>query len=403
MIRAVTLTAQGCDRSTAYHQANKIVRAGDALWVTWLSEDYRCIVAEVAPDGRVRGEVPVSQGFDNHCGGALTRTPDGVLHFMSGSHHLGFIYRSSAAPMRPESWSLPQGVGATATYPSFVHDLQGALHLAHRRAAADSATPWGVNWTWKVPGEPWRKSIGLLRMPSPLYTYPTNALVAAPDGTLHLLVEWYKTWPNNICEARSVAVSHLERTPAGEWRHTDGRPVRQYPVVIEDCNLLLARAQGNPRPGNVALLPDGRPCFAAWDQFTGETVLAVRRPDRTWQIADLTAGAAACDPGHLFNSHPQIAVNGRGEILLVASRAPAREWAHPGSRIVRLASDDTGRILRYDSIAPGAPGIPDWLPNIEKPAPGVYPDRFHLLFQRGNRGEGCINTARCEVMLATVE
>lgn len=402
MIASTLLTTDACDRSTAYHQANKIVRTRDGLWVTWLDAAYRCVVAEVGFDGRVRGEVLLSQGFDNHCGGALTQTPDGVLHFISGSHHRGFVYRFSATPMKAESWSLPQCAGYLPTYPSLVHDLQGTLHLAHRRAAQDSVTPWGINWAMKPAGELWTKSVNLLRMPSPLYTYPTNALATAPDGTLHLLLEWYKTWPENLYTARSVALTHLERRADGTWWHTDGREVKCIPIAMEDTALLLPRAAGNPRPGNIALLADGRPCFAVWDQFTGQTQLGVRGADRVWRFADVGAQVAAVDPGRVFNGQPQVGVTARGEIVLACSRAAEVEWAHPTSRIAVCVLDAEGKLLRYDTVENPSPETPDWLPNLEKPAPGVFPENLHLVFQRGRRGVGCINDAKCAAMMTKV-
>jgi hypothetical protein len=402
MIPSRLLTSDGSDRCTAYHQANKIVRTGDGLWVTWLDAEYRCVIADVAPDGRVRGVVPVSQGFDNHCGGAITRTPDGLLHFVSGSHHRGFIYRYSATPMKPESWSLPQGVGYMPTYPSLVHDLNGTLHLAHRRGAPDNVTPWGINYATKAAGELWAKSSNLVRMPAPDYAYPTNALVAAPDGTVHLLIEWYKTWPNHVYRAHTVALTHLERSPDGIWRHTDGREVKQFAVALEDTALLLPRAAGNTRPGNIALLRDGRPCFCAWDQDSGETILAIRQPDRAWKFIDVGGPVAASDPGGVFNGQPQVAVNARGEILLACSRAAENQWGHPTSRVAVGLFDAEGRLLRFDAVEKDAPDTPDWLPSVEKPAPGLFPEQFHLLFQRGRRGEGCVNTTRCAVRLASI-
>ena len=402
MIASIPLATDGCDRCTAYHQANKIVRTDDGLWVTWLDAQYRCVVAEVAPDGGVRGVVPVSQGFDNHCGGAVTRTPDGVLHFVSGSHHRGFVYRYSATPMKPESWSLPQGIGFIPTYPSLVHDLTGTLHLAHRRGAPDAFTPWGINYAIKPAGELWTKSSSIVRMPAPGYSYPTNALVAAPDGTVHLLMEWYKTWPDNVYPAHAVALTHLERSPDGVWRHTDGREVKQFAVTLEDTTLLLPRAAGNLRPGNIALLPDGRPCFCAWDQDSGQTILAIRQPDRAWTFVDIGAQVAAADPDGKFNGQPQIVANASGEIVIACSRAASLEWGHPSSRIAVAVFDAAGRMLRFDAIEKAAPDTPDWLPNVEKPAPGVFPKSFHMVFQRGRRGEGCINAAQCAVMLASI-
>ena len=243
-------------------------------------------------------------------------------------------------------------------------------------------------------------------MPAPLYAYPTNALATGPDGTVHLVVEWYKTWPaegaaegpagrrgyasdarNAKERPRSLGVSHLEMPRPGEWLHTDGRKVEKYPVTMEETPLIVNRPEGNPRPGNVAVLPDGRPVFGIWDQDSGTMVLSVRQADRVWRLTDLTASAQSFDPGRHFCSQPQVAVNARGEILLAAARAETPEWGHVSSRIHAFGiAPDSGAITRHEAVPKTDPQEPDWLPNIEKPGPGLYPEELHLVFQTGRRG-----------------
>ena len=140
MMTPIVLTRDGCDRAAAYGQANKIVRAPEGVYVTWLDASYRCMLTHVMPDGSVRDTIPMFQGSDNHCPGTIVRTPDGVVRFASGSHSVAFMYRSSTTPMDPASWSLPECVGMLVTYPSLVHDLEGRLHLANRYSVTDRAT-----------------------------------------------------------------------------------------------------------------------------------------------------------------------------------------------------------------------------------------------------------------------
>ena len=147
-----TLAADGCDRATAYHMSNKIIRRGDELLATWLDSRYRNVVASVdQASGEVVSRSLVSQGFDNHCGAAMTLTPDDVVHVMSGSHHRGFVYRCSSNPADPSSWSLPEGVGCRATYPSLISDLDGvadptseldAVKIVALPPDAAGAGPW---------------------------------------------------------------------------------------------------------------------------------------------------------------------------------------------------------------------------------------------------------------------
>jgi hypothetical protein len=398
------LSRDGCDRSTAYHQANKIVRADDGLYVTWLDAAYRCLVARVSPKGKVLGQVVLAQGYDNHCGGTLARTPDGALHFLSGSHHVSFVYRHTRTPGAAESWSPPQAVATRGTYPSFVADPSGNLHLACRQMGAGETEPWGVACYEHRPPDPWaRWGIQLLRMPAPLYSYPTNALAAGADGTLHLLVEWYKTWPGKGAPARSLGVSHFERSATGAWLRGDGSEVGSFPTGMEGSPLILSRPSGNPRPGNIAVLRDGQPCFGAWDQGDGSLLLAVRDRSRVWRVTDLSGDGARIDPGNIFSGQPQVAVNAAGEIVLVAPRAATAKWGDPSSRLHAFWLDlADGSVRRHHALEKTEPGEPDWLASIEKPGPGVFPEELYLLFQTGQRGEGCINAKRCAVNLAVL-
>ncbi len=118
MNTSFVLADNGCDRATAYHMSNKIVRHSDGLFVTWLDENYRAVIAHVEPDtGDVLSATPLHQGSDNHCGGTLAVTPDNRLHIVAGSHHPPFIYRHSATPADPHSWSLPEGVYSPSKTP----------------------------------------------------------------------------------------------------------------------------------------------------------------------------------------------------------------------------------------------------------------------------------------------
>lgn len=405
MNRVFTLARDGCDRSTAYHMSNKIAREGDGLWVTWLDEAYRCVLARVSAGGRVLSRAFLAQGFDNHCGGALARTPDGALHFVSGSHHVAFVYRHSQGPEVGASWSPPEAVGVGGTYPSLVADPAGGLHLAHRQMGEREEGTWGVAAHEHRPPGPWKRwGVRLLDMPAPLYSFPTNSLAAGPDGALHLLVEWYKTWPGKGAPARSLGVSHFLRAPSGEWRFDDGRPLEKLPSGMGESPLAVSRPGGNPRPGNLALLRDGRPFFGYWDQADGALVLAVKGAGGGWRLIDLTSAAERLDPGRRFNSQPQAAVNAAGEIVLVACRAEGGAWADPSSRLHAYWIDPSGgEVLRHLALEKRDPREPDWLPSIEKPGPGVFPEAPWLLYQTGRRGEGCVNAARCAVNLSLLQ
>jgi hypothetical protein len=414
MKSAVLLTDRGCDRATAYHQAGKIVRTSKGVFVTWLDADYRCVLAQLDETGRVLQQYPIAQAWDNHCGAAMTMTADGVVHVVSGSHGMAFMYIKSATPWDKTSWSLPEVVGVTATYPSLTHSPDGVVHLAHRRSGMVGDEHWGVAHHMTSKGRPWGPQKGLFwRMPAPLYSYPTNALACGGDGKLHVVIEWYKTWPGGATApaARSLGVSHFE-LPAGPgngefpkytWKHSDGRDATAWPIKFEESQPLAYPGGEDPRPGNVAVLPDGRVVFGVWNSTTGRAELVVQQADKGFRNIDLTVFGQSHDPGRKFGSQPQVAVNSKGQVVVVIVRDDNGAWGAASNQLnLYVVEPDSGQVVRHEAIAKAEPSEPDWLASLERPGPGVYPDTFGLLYQTGMRGQGCVNQALCRVRYMTV-
>ncbi len=410
----VTLTTEGCDRSTAYHQANKIVRTSKGVFVTWLDSEYRCVLAQLDEAGGVVQQYPFAKAWDNHCGAAITMTPDGELHMVSGSHSMAFLYLRSKTPWDKGSWALPEVVGQSATYPSLAHTPDGVVHLAHRRNGLAQDEHWGVTHYMTSKNRPWGPQRGLFwRMPAPLYTYPTNSLCSGPDGTMHMVIEWYKTWPGGKDgpPARSLGVSHYTLPPGpgnGEfakymWKHSDGRDAVPWPIKFEDSQPLAYPGGRSPRPGNVVVLPDGRAVFGVWNSDDSTAALAVQQADKSWKHFDLTEAGHKADPGRKFGSQPQLGVNAKGEVVAVICREKDGEWGGVTSQLfVFVINPATGAVIRQQAVPKVVGDQPDWLASLEKPGPGVYPETFHLIYQTGVRGAGCVNDAVCRVVYTVV-
>ena len=76
------LAADACDRATAYHMSNKVVRHPDGLFVTWLDQHYRAILAQLNPEtGQVLMSFPLHQGCDNHCRNDGQKSGDQASHY----------------------------------------------------------------------------------------------------------------------------------------------------------------------------------------------------------------------------------------------------------------------------------------------------------------------------------
>ena len=217
---------------------------------------------------------------------------------------------------------------------------------------------------------------------------------------MHLILEWLKTYHQNIELAHSMAVSHYETTDGDTWSYSDGREVKSVPIGIEDSDPILFSARADLRPGNVAVLPDGRPCVGILDRVSNGMLLAVRGTDRAWKVTDLSPAVDGLCPGTSFSHVPQIAVTPAGEMILVAPRAEEPSWCHVTSQIhVLRVEPDSGEILSHSAVEKANPDEPDWLPSIEKGVLGRFPESPYLTYITGRLGAGCINDARCEVKM----
>lgn len=397
---AKVLATDGCDRATAYHMSNKIVRFGGELFVTWLDGAYRPVLGRLCPDsGELRDAFPLAQGVDNHCGAALALGMDGRLHAMCGSHGMGgFIHRWSATPAERGSWSLPGSVGIAATYPSLVCRPDGTLVLSHRHTGAR----WGVNLHYQKPGTAWNWPLGLVQAAAPLYTFTTNHLCVGDDGTIHLLVEFYKTYPDNRAPARSCAYTCLHSLPEHDhrWFHDDGREAHCLPIGIEDCVHIEHDAEGSLRPGPLQLLTDGRLCCTRLNQRTHSAAVMVRDAPGEWRRLDLDPLIGKLGKGWMATSQGSTTLATDGSPIVVTTVGPAAAWESPHQQICVFWLDSAAsRVTHFYLVPKDDPQRAAWLPAVEQ-------DRRHpdgrapfCIYTDGNRGESCVNDAVCKVHL----
>ena len=400
MSASFVLADNGCDRATAYHMSNKIVRHSEGAFVTWLDENYRAVIAHIEPDtGDVLTAIPLHQGYDNHCGAALAVTPDSRLHVVAGSHHSGFIYRYSDTPTDPHSWSLPESVGSSSTYPSLVALADGGLVLAYRRSSRTGR--WGTAIQRRDPDGRWSGPTLVMVAPAERYTYPTNSLVVDAQGILHLGLEFYKTYASSDDASRSVAVTHVYSEDSGvTWHHDDGRMIHSVPFGMEDACLIDHDVTGNLRPGNLAVLPDGRVVMAVFNARLGTLALRVRREPGCWDRVDLTTTTTGDREGWRVNSQGRVAVDQDGNLVVITTAAPGMEWGQPRQHIRCIWVDAASlAVMRSHLVPKEDPERAAWLASIEHGHRGKAENRLLALYSDGNRGETCVNDARCRVRL----
>jgi len=403
MIESILLAEDGCDRATAYHMSSKIIRHRDGVFVTWLDEKYRAVVAQVdLASGKVISATPLHQGNDNHCGAALAMDTAGVLHAVCGAHACGgFIHRHTATPGDVTSWSLPESVGRAATYPSVVATHDGGLMLAHRHTSHQGV--WGVQMSRRPAGGSWSWPVPMVNAPASGYTFPTNNLFVDPKGVVHLVVEFYKTYPQNVHPPHSMALSHFYSEDHGAtWLHDDGREIKQIPVGMEDSFFIAQQADGNLRPANQVMLADGRLVIGVANMPGGADVY-VRQSAGCWEGVDLKAYMDANHAGLRVNSQLRLAVDQAGKLVIITTLAPGDEWAHKDNTIAVYWVDPASlKIERHDVVAKAREGESNWLASIEQGHAGPAKDKLILLFTDGNRGVGCENDAQCHVRMATL-
>ncbi len=401
MKKPVLLTSGGCDRATAYHMSNKVVRHRDGVFVTWLDHEYRVTLAQVNPDsGEVLTSFPLHQGCDNHCGAALAITADQRLHVVAGAHATGgFIYRYSDAPADAGSWSLPESVGSSSTYPSLVALPNGGLVLAYRHTSFTGR--WGMMIQRRSPEGDWSWPMVLMWPASERYTFPTNSLVLDAKGILHLGLEFYKTYPPETEESKSVAVTHVYSDDDGiTWYHDDERIVSSIPFGIEDAFLVEHDAAGNLRPGNLAVLPDGRMAMGVWNARLGTLAVHVREAPGMWRTSDVTEAATANGDDWRVNSQGRLAVGPDGLLTVVTTVAPSNEWGHPKQHVRGLwLNPESLEVTRNYLVPKDDPERAAWLASVEHSHVQVPEQPLLLLYTDGNRGKGCVNEVRCNVRM----
>ncbi len=395
------LTRDGCDRATAYHMSNKVIRHRDGVFVTWLDSQYRTMLARVEPStGEVITAFALAQGHDNHCSAALAVSMDNRLHVVTGSHCTGgFVCRHSATPADEQSWSLPYSIGVGATYPSLLALPDGGLLLAQRASVYGGR--WGVILHRQSPDGVWSWPLKVMHAAAEGYIFPTNCLTLGAHGTVHLVIEFYKTYPGNAEAAKSVGLTHLYSPDGGTtWFHDDERPVSVVPMGIEDALLIAHEPAGDLRPANLVILPDGRKAVCVWNARNGGLVLYVQSVPGSWLPIELTDEAVVDHPGWKVNSQGRLGVDRGGQLIIVTTIAPELEWAHPGQHVRCLWLDPSSESITRRYLVPKERADQAaWLPSVEMRPCGVPDEPLLMLYTEGNRGEGCVNAASCSVKM----
>lgn len=204
--------------------------------------------------------------------------------------------------------------------------------------------------------------------------------------------------------AKSVAVTHASSEDGGiSWHHDDGRKVHTLPFGLEDAFLVDHDATGNLRPGNLTVLPDGRVVMAVWNARLGTLTACVRHEAGHWENVDLTAAATQDRDGWCANSNGRVAVDQHGQLVVVTTTAPEMGWAHPRQDLLCIWVETRSLTVTRSYMVPKeSPERAAWLASVEHGHPGQAKHPLLVLYSDGNRGETCVNDARCRVRMLQV-
>ena len=410
--RFALLSKKGGDRATAYVMSNKIARRRGSLVCTWLQSNRQNHWAAVDPDtGNVSAGGPVGPvERDNHCGAALATGVDGDLHLVIGAHHGPFMhYRMPSSADRWELVGDGRAGGPSATYPSLVCDGKGTLHLTYR------CEPGGhdarLHYCRRPAGGAWSSPRVLAQSAVSEHSWLTNAIEVGPAGRLHVVMSNTLPVPDAGAHARYYGASHLCSDDSGQtWRQLGSDRPLDLPVHgtrlkrIEGDGLDPARIEqhyggkAGPRHSyyhkillsNPAVDEQGRPWVVVHNLLRGSARLYRHEDSRGWLGTALLDAVESVLPGFRIRHCAQLTRHRDGavEAVLMASPEAKPGWGAEGTALVRMVFGADGQIRRTEPLRPADPGLPQWLPSLERFCPHAPVGRPALLFTRGVNAGG---------------
>jgi hypothetical protein len=404
------LSTEGCGRATAYPETNKIITLAGKTHVCWLDSPAEGFVARIATlSHRQReweGPVDLGEAFDNHGGPALAVDSRGILHTVYYPHHHPFRYRRSLSPNDASAWSEEAEFGERCTYPSMVCGSDDTLYLCCRES---SDARWGLHFYRKRPDTDWEGPLRLFEGQAPGGYIHLGASLAIDPRTdrLHIGFHLYETATGE----RGYLVSYLTSADGGDtWTTSAGErlDLPAGPSTVEP----IARAAATTGPedhrvGNLILDAEGQPwlTYTRWDGPPWRTYIAVLTGPGHWRRLDLLPAVERAWPGHGIVTPGGATFGGDGQLHVVGVLLPndlggESHWGHSGAEVIWLASTDRGRSFQCRRLSPGRPGIPDWLPSIERPTGHNVVGVPHVEWTHGHRGDSNAELLRNDVLFA---
>jgi hypothetical protein len=230
--------------------------------------------------------------------------------------------------------------------------------------------------------------------------------------------------PDQGANARYYGASHLCSDDSGAtWRQFgDAAPLPQPADAarlkrIESSGMPPERIEANyggPRGplhsyyhkmvlSNPVVDDRGRPWAIVHNLLLGEADL-YRHEDAGWVGTPLAETVRSLAPGFLIRHCGQLSRQRDGSIeaVLMVSPKAGTGWGDNDTALVRVLVDATGKITHLELVRAPEPGMPSWLPSLERWCFHAAFDKPALLYTRGFNAGGYdknVNSVKTELWL----
>lgn len=365
------ISRQGSDRATAYQMSRRFVRWDDTLFIGWLDgpeapgRPVRAMLGICDGEtGELQASMLLGKAVDNHCGPALAMDPDGRLHVLVGGHGTPFQYRWSDDPTNLSSWSAPEELPASSTYPSLLADASGTLHLAYRQGGRYSQ----LRYRRKFPGQPWGEPVPLALSPKPGYAHFMQTLSLGPEGKLHLTCQFHYGDTGPSYDAWTHAGAYLFSDDGGDTWYNEGQRCRD-PLTMETVRPFARFGRGEQNGGglgNHVIGADGQPRVFCSLPDTAAGALYRRCPHGEWERHELSDKLGGLQIWHGGSSSLSRAADGDLHLVFFADpKGGPWIWSGAGMALYRARFSPTCALLDIDPITAAEPGFAHWLPALE--------------------------------------
>lgn len=374
-ITPVLLSENGSDRATAYNFSNKILRHRGKLLVSWLDAPLTAkgstrIQLGICDEssGQLQQTLLMGEGIDNHCGASLLTDDDQRVHMFVGAHHGGFLHRWSDDPANAGSWSAPEPIGSSHSYPAVVMDAAGTLHIAYRASYREPGETWQLEYTRKPKGGQWSAPMILAKCPVPGYSHFMHSLSVGPTGTLHITLQFHYAPTGSPKQGKTKAAAHIRSADGGSNWTNEGQAC-DLPMTI-DSGRFFASCLGD----DDATIRIGTHVVDAADQpwvycNMPEAPHGVmwRRTEADWQAIDLDAAMPATNfAGGGHSTATSRDAEGHIHLLISTQANGAGEgWYHPANEVHHVVFAPDGQVTSHQQLTQDDPTRARWLPSIE--------------------------------------